>query len=90
MVRKHTTEHTVKKMDSLEDSKLWYRWDYVLGEEILFIFGENKEYRLHLFLGAYSWSSCSCKGFYFNGRCSHLLKTINQIKKGRDASHVPT
>lgn len=82
MATKHTTEHTEKKVDSVEDSKLWYRWDSVMDEQILFIFGVIKDYKLRLFVGAHSWATCTCKGFYFNGRCTHILKTTKQIKRG--------
>ena len=82
MATKHTTEHTVKKLDSVPESELWYRWDSILDEQILFIFGVNKEYKLRIFIGAHSWATCTCRGFYFNGRCTHLLKTIKQIKRG--------
>ena len=82
MLNKYSTDHTVKKLVTAMDSEIWYRWDSVLNQKTLVLYAENKDYQLHIFIGSKSWASCSCLGFHYNQRCVHLLKTINQIKRG--------
>ena len=55
-------------------------WTKIGPHPIYAIAGEAHGYRISIFLGRFTWASCTCKGWHFSQKCKHIRKILEENK----------
>ena len=80
-IKKLESEHIKKAARYTSISKIELRKNETILGDIYTFSAISNGYIVLFHGGARSWSSCCCKGWYFNWRCKHTYKLTKQIKK---------
>lgn len=92
LLQRHTTDHIAKQKPRAMHL-FCMQEDTILEHKHLIVHARVKDYRVQLTVGKYTYATCTCTGFYYNHKCTHIHQTIlkciaaNALKENRVDNH---